>query len=294
MLVALRNALPRGFRPSDVNYRLLNGDGLSVEGLIAIGDADKVIPDINRAICYIRDRLIETPTLEQINASEVSTALRMSMARAEQVLMLASSLGSFMASASGSTYGYNYITLGRDDIVAEYLAFENVEAALAKRVQIAKGSAVVLESAPFPDGGNSETLVRNTVFILMNMDPTDPALIDIHHTIQTVCEDFGLRALRIDDIEHQGRITDQILAQIASAEFIVADLSGERPNVYYEIGYAHAIGKHPILVRKTGTRLHFDLSVHNAPEYSNNTSLTQILRHRFEAILGRPSNTTHP
>jgi hypothetical protein len=286
MMVALRGTLPRGFRPTHVNYRLLNNQSLSVEGLLAIGDSEKVVPVIDRTIRYIRDRLIQSPNLAQITATEVSEALNIPVTRAENVLMLASSLGSFMAGASGSTHGYSSITLGRDEVLAEYLGFESTEAALAKRDQPAVRPEVSAELIA-RDRALSDAPIRHTVFIVMNMDPLDAALVDVHDTIRTACGEFGLTALRIDDIEHQDRITDRILDQISSAEFIVADLSGERPNVYYEVGYAHAIGKHPILVRKTGTRLHFDLSVHNAPEYNNNKALGDILRRRFEAILGR-------
>ena len=131
----------------------------------------------------------------------------------------------------------------------------------------------------------------NTAFIMMAIDNSKPELEDVKNGIKDVFKEFGIQAITADEIEHDGAITDRILDEIDASEFLIADLTHERPNVYYEIGHAHARSKRVILFRKNGTTLHFDVAHRNCPEYENTTDLKARLLKRLEAITNKRGPT---
>ncbi len=103
--------------------------------------------------------------------------------------------------------------------------------------------------------------VMDLAFIIMPMTD-DPEIESVCQTIKQECEKFDIHAKRIDDIETSGLITDEIRVAIKNSKYLFIDLTLERPNVYYEVGYCHGLEKDPrkiVFIAKYGTKLHFDI-----------------------------------
>jgi len=131
---------------------------------------------------------------------------------------------------------------------------------------------------------------KGFLFIIMAMLDEEPVLDDIHSTFKRVCEFYKLRAERVDDDFGFQQINLKVLNHIKLAEFIIADLTFERPNCYYEIGYAHALNKKVILTAKKGTKIHFDISTFPAVLYSSMSELERRLKEIFEKVLSNKNS----
>lgn len=70
---------------------------------------------------------------------------------------------------------------------------------------------------------------------------------------------LGLEVQRGDEKASGGDIFNQILKSIISARVIIANITGRNPNVFYELGIAHALNKPVILVCEQGHEVPFDL-----------------------------------
>lgn len=77
--------------------------------------------------------------------------------------------------------------------------------------------------------------------------------------IKSVANKLGLSVSRADDFFSSGSIMRDVWEAIYSAKAIVADCTGRNPNVFYEIGIAHTLGKLVVLISQSIEDIPFDL-----------------------------------
>lgn len=94
-------------------------------------------------------------------------------------------------------------------------------------------------------------------FVLM---PFDSKFDDIYKFgIKEPAATLDIRAERVDEQIYQEGILERIYRQIDAADIVIADMSGQNPNVFYEVGYAHAKEKLCILLTTNADDIPFDL-----------------------------------
>lgn len=130
-------------------------------------------------------------------------------------------------------------------------------------------------------------------FVIM---PFAPEFDDVYAVIKSSVESVGpegsRRCFRLDESRPAGRITDRLLAELRSATLCVADLTGTKPNVMWEVGFAMALSKPTIVVTQDVNGLPFDLKDMQSIPYDRNrlsVSLAGPLRRSILDTLGNLS-----
>ena len=122
------------------------------------------------------------------------------------------------------------------------------------------------------------------------MMPFDAGFNDVYAAIQLGAVNAGLRCRRADDIWENPAVIQDVVALIDRSRVVVCDCTGRNPNVFYEAGIAHTLGREVILITQSEHDIPFDLRHLRYVRYLNNAegrgALTAILQSRMQAILG--------
>ncbi len=74
---------------------------------------------------------------------------------------------------------------------------------------------------------------------------------------------------------------ENFLAALRGARGVLADLTGERPSSYFELGVAEALGRPVVLVAETGTRIHQSSGRPTVRFYSGMDELASLIEEAF-------------
>lgn len=122
------------------------------------------------------------------------------------------------------------------------------------------------------------------------MMPFDAGFTTVYESIQLAATGAGLRCRRADDIWENAAIIQDVVALIDRSRIVICDCSGRNPNVFYEAGIAHTLGREVILITQSEHDIPFDLRHLRYVKYLNNTegreALAIALQARMQTILG--------
>ncbi|MCY1364245.1 hypothetical protein D9M69_510410 [compost metagenome] len=92
----------------------------------------------------------------------------------------------------------------------------------------------------------------------------------VYEAIRRSAEAAGMRCDRVDGIWENHAVIQDVISLIDRSAFVVCDCTGRNPNVFYEIGIAHSLGKEVILITQSGEDIPFDLRHLRYLPYLNN------------------------
>lgn len=126
---------------------------------------------------------------------------------------------------------------------------------------------------------------ENLVSVMMPFEMAFDAVLD---AIKKSCADVGMKCHRADDIWESSTIIQDIFKLIYSSSIVIVDFSGKNPNVFYEAGISHTLGKNVIPIAQNLDEVPFDLRHHRVLIYLNNgeglSELGENLKKRLRTL----------
>jgi hypothetical protein len=139
------------------------------------------------------------------------------------------------------------------------------------------------------DDARRGTIMSDKAFVAMAFRPFLQPLYD--DGLAVGIRTSGYEPVRIDRVQHNNRIDDEIIATIRRCKFVVCDFTLNRGGIYFEAGFAMGLGRPVIWTAPEGklNRIHFDTRQYNFIRWSrdNLAVFAKALQNRIEATIGR-------
>ena len=89
----------------------------------------------------------------------------------------------------------------------------------------------------------------------------------LDYIIEPALKGMEIEAVRADKLAEPGLVTDQVIGAILNYDLCIADLSGQNPNVFYELAIAQAAERPVVLLKLAGEIIPFDVKDYRLIEY---------------------------
>lgn len=171
----------------------------------------------------------------------------------------------------------------------------------AKLIEVKEIRSFYFQPVP-PTNELVETLeqieVRPTIFripeagrepnLVSVMMPFGAGFKAVYETILEACEKAKLRCQRADEIWEAAEVIQEIFSLIYRSAIVVCDFTGKNPNVFYEAGIAHTLGRSVVPITQVKDHIPFDLQHHRFVQYLDNdegrADLKQKLMRRLTTL----------
>lgn len=123
---------------------------------------------------------------------------------------------------------------------------------------------------------------RSKVFVLTPFHPRYERPFEI---IRSVCSEVGLRCVRGDEEFVRGAVLNHLLKELITANIVIANIDGRNPNVFYELGIAHALDKNVILVSSNVDEVPFDVQSQRLVLWNTSSELRRGLEKSLTQLM---------
>lgn len=277
--VKLRKDLPKGFSPRSIDSRLCKQDHLTLVGIWHIDPDSVVFRNVTRVIEDIREAIMREPEIKSISAIQIAARTKIKDRDVESALFLMNEMGTFRSvgtGAGGCRYSsISFADLG-EDVYDAYLYFDSLDNVMEQFYTRRQSSP----ETPAPEPG---AIRPQTALIMTRPESADTLSDGVRRVAQEVCRELGLDVSAVSGHGGARHGFEQSLRSACESEFVIVDLSGAHRELYYVVGYLHALGRQPILLLEGGATADFHIPSQALSEFRDLADLREKLATRLKS-----------